>query len=317
MATSRSTAPAQQVPRARARQVSPASRRDFCRLALSTGILWAGGWMPRVPWADGLDLNNPADLLRAMIKMRGSLDSGLVIGWLRAKRFAVSRGRIEPLCGLIAATFSRFRQVSDELVEAVALEVTHYTDFETGALLDELTMPFVNRTVTVPPYRFGPARTRFAVDLDERERFAPQADTREGDFSPAGTVLMTKSIRREGLLNGDLLLRHEEHGRVYPDDSEVPSLFYKESTIWSAPEQAVLDGQTQRVDARVSYSAMTSWRPWMQMGDLPGHTASNGFGGRVEAIADLPEDFLRYTAQRHPDVLEDPESLLQTRKKET
>ncbi len=53
------------------------------------------------------------------------------------------------------------------------------------------------------------------------------------------------------------------------------------------------------------------------MGDLPGHTASNGFGGRVEAIADLPEDFLRYTAQRHPDVLEDPSSLLQTRKKET
>jgi hypothetical protein len=317
MGASRSPAPAVQAPRARAQQVSPASRRDFCRLALSTGILWAGGWLPRVPAARSLDLNNQTDLLRAMIKMRGSLDSDLVIGWLRAKRFAVSRGRIEPLCGLIAATFSRFRQVSDELVEAVALEVTHYTDFETGALLDELTMPFANTTVTVPPYRFGPARTRFAVDLDERERFAPQADTTESDFSPAGTVLMTKSIRREGVLDGDLLLRHEEHGRVYPDDSEVPTLFYKESTIWSAPEQAVLDSQNRRVNSRVSYSAMTSWRPWMQMGDLPGHTSSNGFGGRVDSIADLPEDFLRYTEQRHPDVLEDPESLLQTLKKET
>ena len=310
MAISPSTARAKDEPRVRAQQARPANRRDFCRLALSTGILWAGGLVPRVPWARSLDLNNQADLLRAMIKMRGSLDSELVIGWLRAKRFAVSRGRVEPLCGLIAATFSRFRQVSDELVEAVVLEITHYTDFETGALLDELTMPFANRTVAVPPYRFGPTRTRFAVDLDERERFAPQAESTEGDFSPAGTVLMTKSIRREGLLNGDLLLRHEEHGRVYPDDSEVPTLFYKESTIWSAPEQAVLDGQTRRVNSRVSYSAMTSWRPWMQMGDLPGHTASNGFGGRVDGIADLPEDYLRYTRQRHPDVLEDPAALL-------
>ena len=293
------------------REGNPKSRRSFCQMALSTGtLLGAGGLLPAALQARPLNLDNQQDLLRAMVKMRGSLDSGLVIGWLRARRFAVSRGRVEPLCGLIAATFSRFREVSAQSFEAVTLEITHYTDFDTGEIIDELVMPFTDQTVVVPTYRFGPVRTRFAVRLNEEERFAPRAATTEADFAPAGTVLMTKSIHDEGLLDGDLLLRHEEHGRVYPDDSEVPTMFYKESTIWSAPEEAVLDDQTRRVNARVSYSAMTAWRPWMEMGDLPGHTSSNGFGGKVAGVGDLPEDFLRYTEERHPDVLGNPEALL-------
>ena len=222
----------------------------------------------------------------------------------------MSRGRVEPLCGFVAATFSRFRRLSDKMFEAVTLEIAHYTDFDTGEILDKLVVPYTNQSVTVPLYRFGPARTRFSVRLEEEESFTPQAGTTEGDFAPAGTVLMSKSIRPEITRGGKLFLRHEEHGRVYPNASEIPTMFYKESTIWSAPEKDVLDGRTRNVDSQVAYSAMTSWRPWMQMGDLPGHTASNGFGGKVSSIAELPEDFLRYTEQRHPDVLDDPEALL-------
>lgn len=48
------------------------------------------------------------------------------------------------------------------------------------------------------------------------------------------------------------------------------------------------------------------------MGDIPGHTASNGFGARARSVADLPDDFLRYTRELHPDVVEDPEAVLDT-----
>jgi hypothetical protein len=287
------------------------SRRNFCGSVLAGATLLHAGPLAAVSATAGdLDLSRDADRLRALIKMRGSLDSELVIGWVRAKRFAVSLGRVEPLCGFVAATFNRFREISDELFEVMTLEITHYTDFETGKLLDTLRMPFSNQEVDVPPYRFGPTTARFAVRLDEKDDFAPATGTTEGDFSPAGTVLMTKSIEPGYVRNGELFLRHEEHGRVYPTDSEIPTMFYKESTIWSAPVNEVLDAETRNVDVRVAYSAMTSWRPWMQMGELPGHTASNGFGGKARSLADLPEDFLRWTKQRHPDVLEDPEAIL-------
>ncbi len=288
-------------------------RRRLCRGLLAGAAATASGLHTIPVFAKGtipLDLDNDADLLKALIKMRGRLDSKLHIGWLRARRFAVSDAKIEPLCGLIAATFNRFSQVSDTLFEVVTLEITHYTDINTGALLKNIKMPFSDTTVEVPPYRFGPTRVRFAVDLEENERFAPAAGTTEGGFSPAGSVLMNRSIHREGQRDGLLYLRHEEHGRVQPDNSSSPSMFYKESTIWSAPLKQVLDPTLNNVDASVAYSAMTSWRPWMKMRDLPGNTMSNGFGGKAASLDDLPEDFLRYTRQIHPDVLRDPEALL-------
>ena len=55
---------------------------------------------------------------------------------------------------------------------------------------------------------------------------------------------------------------------------------------------------------------MTSWRPWMEMGDIPGHTFSNGFGRRAASIEDLPADYREYVNRVHPDVLRDPAALL-------
>ena len=295
-------------------QTSPdmsATRRSVCQSLLAGAALFgAGGWPMRVS-ADGeLDLSQEPGLLRALIKMRGNLDSELVIGWLRAKRFSISQGRIEPLCALIAAAFSRFRRVSDDLYEAIVLEITHYTDFETWELLDTLKMPFTGREVEVPAFRFGPTRTKFAVSLDESQEFEPQEGTTQEAFSPAASVRMTKSIHPEYVRDGTLLLRHEEHGRVRPNDSDIPNMFYKESTIWSAPLNEVLDPNVRQVDSLVNYSAMTSWRPWMHMGDVPGHTSSNGHGARARSIEDLPNDFLAYTRRLHPDVLEDPAAAL-------
>lgn len=294
-----------------ARWAPPVDRRAFCSSLIAGAGLAGLGVVPGLAAAPArLNLDRDADLLRALIKMRGSLDSRLVIGWLRARRFAVSVGRVEPLCGVLAATFYRFKEVSDELFEATALEISYYTDVRSGELLEELIMPFTGKRVTVPAYRFGPAATRFAVQLEEQEDFEPAAGTTESEFAPTASVLMSKSIHREGSQHGELSLRHEEYGRVLPQDGTVQSMFYKESTIWSAPLEAVLHPGNDSVDARVAYSAVTSWRPWMQMEDQPGFTSSNGFGGKARSVADLPEDFLRFTARHHPDVLEDPAALL-------
>lgn len=287
------------------------TRRRFCGNLVAGAAIMSPLISPlNAVAATTLDLDHDPDLLQAMIKMRGSLDSELVIGWLKAKRFAVSQGRVEPLCGVLAMTITNFRQVSEELFEEVILEVAHYTDFHSGELLTRLVMPFTGKEVEVPPYRYGPLSGRYAVQLDENKPYVPRANSNEDEFSPAGSILMTKSIRVEDIRGGKLFMRHEAHGRVMLPDSKTPSVFYKESTIWSAGLSEVLDTATRNVNSSVSYAAMTGWRPWMQMGDLPGHTSSNGFGGKVQSMADLPEDILRYTQQLQPDVLADPQALL-------
>ena len=294
---------------------------DIDRRQLLAGALGGAGLLllnPRLAGASSeattgalLDLRAAPDLLRAHMKMRFSLDNTLNMGWLRGKRFAFSEGRVLPLCGMQAATFSRLHRVSEQECEYVMLEVSFYTDFETGEPVDSLIMPFSGERVSVPVHRFGPQRVRFAVRLDETEEFVPRAGTSQAEFAAAGSVSMTKSIDVDAVRGGNLILRHEEYGRRYPGDSDIPSMFYRETTLWSAPEQAVLDPAVSTVDAEVAYSAMTSWRPWMKMGDIPGHTFSNGFGRRARSIAELPGEYRAFVDRVHPDVLADPEALLE------
>lgn len=291
------------------------TRRGFCSGALAGAglLLAAGADVPRAIAQGRAGARVPgtdAELLRACVKMRASLGPEMTTGWLRGRRFAFSEGRVEPLCGMLAATFSRLHQVSEDEFEFVVLEVSIYTDLDSGELLRSVKMPFTGRQVDVPVHRFGPQRIRFAVDLDESEYFEPAPGTNQGEFATAGTVAMSKSIASEGVRDGDLYLRHEEYGRRYPGTSDRPSMFYRESTLWSAPLQAVMDSARQSVASTVAYSAMTSWRPWMQMGDIPGNTFSNGYGGRAASVDDLPQDYRALLRATHPDVLEDPESLL-------
>ncbi|MFK7831299.1 MAG: DUF1838 family protein [Congregibacter sp.] len=294
---------------------SAATRRGFLGSTISgAGLLLAGGGLSQALAQDSravLSLDRDSDLLRAFVKMRCSLGPGLNMGWLRGKRFAFSEGRVEPLCGMIAAVFSKLSRVSQDEFEFLMLEVSFYTDFETGALLKTLTMPFSGQEIDVPVHRFGPTPVRIAVKLDETDDFSPASGTNQGAFATAGTVAMSKSIEKRAISGDDLLLGHEEYGRRYPENSLRPSMFYRESTIWSAPLKEVLDPGHIQVDSHVAYSAMTSWRPYMNMGDIPGHTFSNGFGRRAYVLSDLPEDYRAYLREVHPDVLDDPEALLE------
>jgi len=303
-------------------QQATRTRRDFCATAISgAGLLLASAWLPQALAADetqahsygdgaALNLDNDSDLLRAHIKMRYSIGPEFCMGWMRGKRLAFSEGRVEPLCGMLAATFAKRHQVSDDEFEFVLLEVAFYTDYETGELLKTIKMPFSGVEVEVPFYRYGPQTSRFAIKLEESMHSTPKPGTTEGEFSTPGVFSMSKSITKNYLHKGDLFLQHEEYGRRYPDNSDRPSMFYRESTIWSAPVNQVIDPARTSVASDMSYAAMTSWRPWMEMGDIPGHTSSNGFGRRAFEIAELPADFRSFLKQEHPDVFENAEALL-------
>ncbi|TVQ49406.1 MAG: DUF1838 domain-containing protein [Gammaproteobacteria bacterium] len=70
------------------------------------------------------------------------------------------------------------------------------------------------------------------------------------------------------------------------------------------------DADTPQVDTSMSFAIATAWRPWMQMRGINGHTVTDGVGGKVFDINDMPEDFVALSAEHNPDVLEDPVALL-------
>jgi hypothetical protein len=250
-------------------------------------------------------------LLDAFARMRGRTDGKIAFGWLNATRSTVIDGEITPLCGVIAGAMQRFQRIAEDRYEVTVLEIAHYTDLATGELLDTLKMPQTGRTVQVPRYRFGPTKVRFAVALDEWEEFEPvNVAANAAQFAPRSAVHLVRSIGPVWAVGNDVLLRADEYGRVYPDRAKPPTVFYREWMIWRAAAAALARADSPSVPADYSYSALSGFRPWMQMEGVNGHTAENGIGAKAERWADCPAHFLELTRRLHPDVLDNPERVL-------
>ena len=254
---------------------------------------------------------SPEALLDSYVRLRARTDGKTCFGWLDALRYAVVDGEIHPFCRVLAAGVARFKKVSDQRYDAVMLEVAHYVDMKSGELLDTVVMPGTGKVVKVPSYRTGPKRVAFGVAIDESETVGegiPRSQLKA--FAPVGEVRLIRSVSEPRLQDDSYFVRHEEYGRVIPSDRTAARLFYREWTTWRGPAALALDPQVVSAPCDYSYAALTSWRPWMQMGNVPGHTAENGRGAKVASLSLIPADILRLTERLHPDLIEDPERVI-------
>jgi hypothetical protein len=248
---------------------------------------------------DNLDLDDPGDFLTACVKMRGSVDDRLCLGWVIGRRYAVVDHEAIPMMGLMAATLTRYRRVSEDEFMARSLEVAYFTDYDTGEFLETWKNPVTGVTVDVPRTRMGPSSiTVTARGLDVAQ---PAGEARgfelEHEFRPAvvrgDDVWITEVIG----VNGGA----KPGGRPF---------VYNEMTTYHASAGDLADSAQPTVPTQVSFHGLVTYRPWMGFGDTPGHTTAHGSGTRAARLEDLPRHWLELTERFHPDVLDDPLGVL-------
>lgn len=260
------------------------------------GIALGAVTRPAWPRA-GLDLGDRRDLLTAIAKMRGSTDGRLTIGYVIGTNYAVPEHREIPMMGILAATFSQYRRVSDDAFEARAIEIGYATDVETGKLLETWKNPVTGTVVEVPQTRMGPSLITVTADglkvprpsgeatgLELKHRFLPPVVV--GD-----DVWITEDIHVEG-----------------PPGARP--FVYNELSTYHARKSDLDDPARAVVPTQVDYQSLITYRPWMGFADTPGHTIARGAGARVTRIEDLPAYYLELTRRHHPDVLQDPVGVL-------
>lgn len=248
--------------------------------------------------------------LETVMRLRGSADGALTFAYLDAVRELVIEGDIIPFCNLKALIVARYVPRGD-IFEAQVLECAYYTDPETGEPRDTFLFPGSAAPVRVPKYRTGPITVRFAQGLDEWEEVNPgNAGEASADFAPPSSVRLQRSVSRPWTDGPTLLIRSNEYGRAYTDRAKPPAVFYREWIIWRGDVDQVLNSDAPNLPSEYSYSALSSWRPWMKMGNTPGNTAENGRGKKVASLGDLPEDLKLLVAEQDPDVFDNPARAL-------
>ena len=294
-----------------------ASRRDVLKgLAVTSvglGVLPRQG-MAAAPSSADLDLASPAGLLAASVKMRGTLDGRLAFIWLRGLRYTLVDGVATPICGYLGGSITRYRQLADDAFEFLLYEISYYTDMHSGEVLKTLRMPHTERVVDVPLYRTGPGRHVIMMSNEEELDWNANKTTSEelaNQLAPEAKIFYRFDLRPAVSFGDQVWIRSDSFTRLVPTDPSVAGMFYKESITYQAARAALARPGAAQVDASISFAIATAWRPWMQMGGINGHTVTDGVGGKVLNMEDMPADFLRFTAENHPDVLDDPARLLQ------
>lgn len=267
----------------------------------SLGILGAATVAPLLAAAETgrlLDLTKREDFFEAILKMRASKDDKMRMGFIVGSYYGSIAASMTPLFRMIAGTFSKFRKLPDGTYEGISYELAYFTDWNTGELLTTFNNPLNGKTVTVEQLMLlGPGRTVYAPGLIEENP----------DRLPPG-LKRTHRILPARVVGDDVWFVEENF--VKPNPDAKLKLSFGEVTTFHSSLKALSDPAAPHAPTDVHFTMNIGWRPWMEMGDTPGHMFAAGAGMFVERVEDLPADFLALARKYSPQDIKDPLAVL-------
>jgi hypothetical protein len=251
------------------------------------------------------------EMLELFVKLRYSLDDRITIGWVDAVNYAFIEGETYPLYRLLAATWYQTSSPAKGQWSNNQIEIAMFLDMQSGELLEKLTMPVTGNTVDVPLYRSGPTKSELLARFERTREFEMKRETRDGDaFFLPGRAVSQGFLSQPQRRGDDFFIRQDLNTRVYSGEDATPGFFYREWTVTRGSWAELSDPSLAMVSGDLTYSANTAFRPWMNMGGVPGHTVQNGWGGRSDDFSKLPAELQRLARQYHPDLVDDPAGAL-------
>jgi hypothetical protein len=241
---------------------------------------------------------NPAaipDKLRTLLMMRGALDDRLVMHWIRGRCYGLVDGAMTPLFGVVNACFSRYRAREGGGFFGARGEVTYYTDFGSGEVVQTALNPYTNAAMPLPARGYPPSPVRIQADATIAISEAPGVEFRnvvdDPQVSGNDVSLCESSMAKTPLPGGGVSL-------------------YNEVLTYRAKANDLARTDLKRVACDIAVTSTVSWRSWMGMGDRPGVLLTVGTGSFVSSIDELPPAWVKAASQSRPELLANPLAFL-------
>jgi hypothetical protein len=236
------------------------------------------------------DLDDPAQHLRAYVRMRGSDDGALVAEVTQGLVFALlPGGRPRLLWQSRGFQLSRYRPDADGAWTCHSNYFGTLADAVTGAPLLEWDNPFTRRRDALKPTVYGPM---------------------DYVLTPAGTLVNPTPAQRAAALAerrvrrwtriGDLVTILDELGP--PDDAAKPPDLDLVSLGARAGDLA--NASLASVPSQTAFGAVEPWREWMRMEARPGMLWWHLQSSKVDGLAQVPAELQRAAEAARPGFIE-------------
>jgi hypothetical protein len=285
-----------------------ALRTFFSMGALATGLAAAGcaqtaaprdvSSARRVP----IDFDDPAQNLRAFIKLTGDLDpQAQTVGWFGGTVFAVTTPDrpLMPLFGVEGFGVLRVATLANGRYRMFNRELAFYKDLKTGAYLDRWLNPFTNESVEVSPIHNRVVNAEIApimkMDFDGTMVEVP--------FRPPWEIMGGKAF---SLFEVHTAFPSPMQPEQWPRESagrtlRISEMFQRFTTLAELEDP----GRTS-CEHTGTWTRIGPWLPWMLQGQAPGHLFYRCFMDRTGTAERLPPALREHAERRYPDFFQAP-----------
>jgi hypothetical protein len=260
------------------------------RRRVHAGVRWRALLLAACALAAGpaqpLDLSNPRDAHRAMLKVIGDLDGRPVFKDWDVTILAVLPGeKPRPILRMQGYNVGRLLPRPDGGHEWVTREVSYYQDLATGKIIERWDNPFTGRAVCVVQVANDPVSNLF-----------PPATAQPNPFTRFGVSGEVASLRWDIPLAYPNALPPSE----FPDESTGPTYLASEHFTFFARTADLVSDKLTSVPTHYAWFRTGPWLPWMMMGQRPGYLVYSGHGRKLGAFDELPAQVREYTLRHHP-----------------
>lgn len=236
------------------------------------------------------DLDDPAQHLRAYVRMRGSDDGRLVAEVTQGIVHALlPGGRPRLLWQSRGFQLSRYRHDADGAWTCRSNYFGTFADATTGTPILEWDNPFTRRRDTLKPTVYGP------MDYV----LTPSGTLVNPSPAQRAAALAERRVRRWTQV-GDLVTILDELGP--PDDAAKPPDL--DLVSLSARAGDLADISLASVPSQIAFGAVEPWRDWMRMESRPGMLWWHLHSTKVAGLAEVPVELQRAAEAARPGFIE-------------
>lgn len=278
------------------------NKRQFLQSLAATGVaatICSNPVLAAAGSPSSLDLSKPADLLEAMIKLSGSLDERMTLWWLEGSRYGVVDNIAVPTFGFHIGFFNLYHRLSDTEYLTTQLELTYYTDPNTGELLREWDNPFTGKTNKVRHVRMGPLN---------------RVQTVEGLQPSASEMEYVKSFSTElgpaTQYSDSVWIPTTVSAKVQFPGKNSKEIFLNQLTTFEGKKSDIDNPAVVSAPADIIFHNAIIWEPWLKMDGYPGYSMGRAWGKKLMSMDELPDSYMSYAREVNPKQIADPYKLL-------
>jgi hypothetical protein len=250
-----------------------------------------------------IDFQNPSQSLEAFTRIFADINpDNHTVGWFGGTVYSVigDSSKVIPLLGLEGIGIHRAQSIDGGGFRIYNRELAFYKDLRSGQFLDAWQNPLNGKTVETFPMHNMTVNAETAPILK---------------FDVEGTEISMPFPASWDFVGDNVFSTFEIHTSVpselqpeeWPVESPGPLTRISEMFMRHAKMSDLRNPEMTSVPYTGSWTRLSSWYPWMLMGQKEGHLFFRAYTAKLKSIEELSPEFLAKAREKRAAYLEPPE----------